>query len=193
MECIFIGYAYGKKDYKLFDLDRHKFIIFRDVVFHENHFPYSGQKLDPVTCPLPVDDLKIDNSLSEVDRVQQFRPTIAENINASANNLRRSTRTISRPAWMQDFVCNLSDNEPPMVTDKCHKHACFVASLSNLQEPQTYEQAHKQTDWRTSMNAEIEALEKNQTWKIVPLPKDKRPIGCRWVYKLKLKADGSIE
>ncbi|KAL0297759.1 UNVERIFIED_CONTAM: Retrovirus-related Pol polyprotein from transposon RE1 [Sesamum radiatum] len=41
--------------------------------------------------------------------------------------------------------------------------------------------------------SEINALEANQTWEITPLPPDKMPIGCRWVFKLKLKADGSID
>lgn len=36
-------------------------------------------------------------------------------------------------------------------------------------------------------------MDKNNTWDIVDLPKDKKPIGCKWVFKVKLKSDGSIE
>ncbi|XP_021739725.1 uncharacterized protein LOC110706125 [Chenopodium quinoa] len=43
------------------------------------------------------------------------------------------------------------------------------------------------------MNKEILALEQNNTWKLVDLPAGKKPIGCKWVYKVKLKADGSLE
>ena len=43
------------------------------------------------------------------------------------------------------------------------------------------------------MHKEIEALEDNKTWSLVPLPKGKKPIGSKWVYKVKLKADGSVE
>jgi hypothetical protein len=43
------------------------------------------------------------------------------------------------------------------------------------------------------MHAEISTLELNNTWTIVDLPFHKQPIGCKWVYKLKYKADGSIE
>lgn len=43
------------------------------------------------------------------------------------------------------------------------------------------------------MRTEIQALEDNGTWELVKLPPGKRPIGCKWVYKLKYKADGSIE
>ncbi|XP_016199246.1 uncharacterized protein LOC107640214 [Arachis ipaensis] len=43
------------------------------------------------------------------------------------------------------------------------------------------------------MKEELEALEANNTWKLVPLPPTKVAIGCRWIYKAKLKADGSLE
>ncbi|XP_072080868.1 uncharacterized protein [Arachis hypogaea] len=46
---------------------------------------------------------------------------------------------------------------------------------------------------KQAINAELEALEKNNTWFLTTLPKGKRVIGCKWVFKTKLKADGSVE
>jgi hypothetical protein len=43
------------------------------------------------------------------------------------------------------------------------------------------------------MNVDLTALEKTGTWKLVDLPPHVKPIGCRWVYKIKYHADGSIE
>ncbi|KAL0416852.1 UNVERIFIED_CONTAM: Retrovirus-related Pol polyprotein from transposon RE1 [Sesamum latifolium] len=86
-----------------------------------------------------------------------------EEFDEFSETLRRSTRVTSQPAWMQDF------------------------------EPKSYDQANKHAEWREAMKTEITALEKNQTWEVVPLPNDKKPIGCRWVYKLKLKEDGQID
>lgn len=43
------------------------------------------------------------------------------------------------------------------------------------------------------MNAEIKALELSNTWTLVNLPPCKVPRGCKWVYKIKHRADGSIE
>ncbi len=34
---------------------------------------------------------------------------------------------------------------------------------------------------------------KNRTWRLVPKPQDRKTIGCRWVFKVKHKADGSVE
>jgi hypothetical protein len=36
-------------------------------------------------------------------------------------------------------------------------------------------------------------LEKTHTWDLVDLPHGKSVIGCKWVYKIKTKSDGSIE
>jgi len=43
------------------------------------------------------------------------------------------------------------------------------------------------------MNAELHALDRNQTWTLVPPPSGIKPIGCRWVYKLKHKPDGIVD
>ena len=43
------------------------------------------------------------------------------------------------------------------------------------------------------MRLEIQALETNGTWTLTTLPKGKKPIGCKWVYKIKYHSDGTIE
>jgi len=43
------------------------------------------------------------------------------------------------------------------------------------------------------MTKEIRALEDNKTWEFATLPHGKTALGCKWVYKIKYNADGSIE
>ena len=43
------------------------------------------------------------------------------------------------------------------------------------------------------MNEEMKSLQKNSNWKVVELPKGKKPVGCRWVFTIKYKANGTIE
>ena len=43
------------------------------------------------------------------------------------------------------------------------------------------------------MAAKIDALEQNHTWSVVPLPLNKRAVGYKWVFRIKYKANGSIE
>ncbi|XP_019237758.1 PREDICTED: uncharacterized protein LOC109217915 [Nicotiana attenuata] len=47
--------------------------------------------------------------------------------------------------------------------------------------------------WIKAMKLEIEALEQNITWEVVTPPPGKVPIGCKWVYKIKYNADGTVE
>ena len=42
------------------------------------------------------------------------------------------------------------------------------------------------------MNEEIEQIEKNKTWTLVPRPKDKNIIGTKWVFRNKLTKDGKV-
>lgn len=43
------------------------------------------------------------------------------------------------------------------------------------------------------MTVEIVAFELKNTWTVTSLPLRKQPIGCKWVYKIKYRADDSIE
>lgn len=60
-------------------------------------------------------------------------------------------------------------------------------------EPTSYKEAATDTHWLDSMEKEILALDTNHTWDFVLLPKGKKSIGCKWVYRIKKNVDGSIE
>ncbi|CAL9019844.1 unnamed protein product, partial [Prunus brigantina] len=47
--------------------------------------------------------------------------------------------------------------------------------------------------WMDAMNVEMDALNKNETWDLVLLPREKKAVGCKWVFTLKHKANGSID
>lgn len=42
-------------------------------------------------------------------------------------------------------------------------------------------------------NGRMQALDKNGTWEIVQKPRNKTPVGCKWVFTVKYKADDSVE
>ena len=43
------------------------------------------------------------------------------------------------------------------------------------------------------MKKDIDALIKNETWEKCTLPSGKKTVGCRWIFTIKRRADGSIE
>ena len=59
--------------------------------------------------------------------------------------------------------------------------------------PRTIQEALGHSKWRLVVQEEMNALLKNRTWEIVDLPKEKKTMGCKWVFTIKCKPDGSIE
>ena len=43
------------------------------------------------------------------------------------------------------------------------------------------------------MEAEIESLKENDVWELVELPKGRKTVGSKWVFKVNTRADGSVE
>ncbi|KAL0355969.1 UNVERIFIED_CONTAM: hypothetical protein Sradi_4043800 [Sesamum radiatum] len=101
---------------------------------------------------------------------------------------RRSLRASQKPAWLDDYVCHCKTNSDTSCLPIHYKsaHMSFVALLSSVQKPRNYLEARKDAKWVGAMFEELTALDKNDTWELVPLPPGKKAIGCRWVFKLKL-------
>ena len=68
-----------------------------------------------------------------------------------------------------------------------------MTQVMNVVEPMNYDQAKDHKEWKNAMNDEYESIMKNDTWELTKLPKNKVPIGCKWLYKTKFNADGSID
>jgi len=60
-------------------------------------------------------------------------------------------------------------------------------------DPITFEEAIKSEKWRKAMDAESEAIEKNNTWELVVLPEGEKAVGVKGIYKTKLNEKGEVE
>ncbi|XP_073067135.1 uncharacterized protein [Primulina eburnea] len=115
----------------------------------------------------------------------------------------RPHRFTSKPFHLNDYHCytttshSSSTSHPLSIVLGTHKlsssYRAFVHNISSIVEPHSFSQAVVQPEWRQAMDAELQALESNKTWSIVSLPPNKRAVGCRWVYKAKFRADGTLE
>ncbi|KAM2303958.1 hypothetical protein ACFXTH_023714 [Malus domestica] len=87
---------------------------------------------------------------------------------------RRSRREIRKPARFTDIVAYAL----PVIEDDI---------------PSAYKEAVMSSEcelWKKSMDEEMKSLHKNETWKLVQLPKGKKTIGCKWVYAKKMESLG---
>ena len=73
------------------------------------------------------------------------------------------------------------------------KYRAFTSNTSHLFIPRTIQEALGHLEWRSAVQEEMNALLKNRTSEIVDLPKEKKTMGCKWVFTIKCKLDGSIE
>ncbi|WVZ10350.1 hypothetical protein V8G54_014880 [Vigna mungo] len=194
-KCIFLGFKSGVKGYLLYDLLTNSFLISRNVIFYESHFPYWS----------PSNAVSHNHNTGTAASQQSFDSLIAfDNLHVD-QPARISTRLRKPPAYLSDYDCSpLSFANISFCTryplqsylsySNCsNSHTVFCMSLSAIIEPTSFKEACQHDHWQQAMLAEIQALEKNQTWSLIRLPPKKKVVGCKWVYKTKLNAAGSIE
>ncbi|KAM1015210.1 hypothetical protein ACFX1T_044917 [Malus domestica] len=58
--------------------------------------------------------------------------------------------------------------------------------------PATYLQASKYPHWRKAMQEEVTALLTTGTWSLVPKSSSQNVVGCKWVFRIKRKPDGTV-
>lgn len=80
-----------------------------------------------------------------------------------------------------------------MLTKISMCHRIFLVAPTAGHEPRSFKEALYYPGRREAMQKEIDALENNATWVLTPLPPGKHALGCKWVYKIKYHADGSVE
>jgi hypothetical protein len=73
------------------------------------------------------------------------------------------------------------------------QYQSFIAAVDSVRIPSSVDEALKDRKWIQAMDEEMKALEKNGTWEIVERQRDKKPVGCRWIYTVKHKSDGTID
>nr|ABA91380.1 retrotransposon protein, putative, Ty1-copia subclass [Oryza sativa Japonica Group] len=156
IKCIFLGYPSGVKGYKLWCSETKKVVISRNVVFHESVMLH-----DKPSTNVPIES-------QEKASVQQSpKHSIAK------DKPKRNTRPPQRYIEEANIVA----------------YALSVAEeIEGNAEPSTYSEAIVSDDcnrWITAMHDEMDSLEKNHTWKLVKLPKEKKLIHCKWIFKRK--------
>jgi hypothetical protein len=71
--------------------------------------------------------------------------------------------------------------------------ALLAMTDAQFEEPTSFTAANKLAPWRAAMNSEFNALLQNGTWTLVPRKPHMNLVGCKWIYKIKRKSDGTLD
>ena len=173
---IFLGYEHGSKAYRCIDPATRKLCISMDVIFEESKS--LSFSVDNPGTSISYEDFNFD----------VFQPTeedVGEPIEIPQNDS------------IQDGRDELNDDEPlryRSIKDVYEEINLTYDNLSLLitEEPCSYAEAIKEEAWKSAMAEEISAIEKNKTWKLVKAPPRIKPIGVKWVYRLKRDQTGAM-
>ncbi|XP_071741073.1 uncharacterized mitochondrial protein AtMg00820-like [Rutidosis leptorrhynchoides] len=67
--------------------------------------------------------------------------------------------------------------------------------LGDLGEPANYKAALSDPEsdkWQDAMNEEMKSMKDNQVWRLIDLPPNIKPVGCKWIFKKKTDMDGNV-
>lgn len=112
-----------------------------------------------------------------------------------------TTVTVAVPTNSHSMVTRSKSGARPARTtyssrysiDGPYHYQAFLSLKDMEVSPSTYKQACKYSHWCDAMRDEYEALRRNNTWTLVPCLPSMNIVGCRWIFKTKHKADGSLE
>ncbi|MCO5610692.1 hypothetical protein L7F22_064933 [Adiantum nelumboides] len=174
VKCIFVGYSSGSKGYRLYNPATHKIFKSRDVIFMET----TAQPM--VTFDLP--------HMQTQDVFEGLLPSFVENQESQqVDNLDQTFDQHVTPHDVEEIV-----REEQEVLRK-ERILPRNGTLCDVDEPDSFEQALECVQWKDAMQQEIESIHKNHTWDLVDLPTGKKPIGTKWVFKVKKKQDGTVD
>nr|QBH67417.1 retrovirus-related pol polyprotein [Ustilago esculenta] len=162
---IFIGFEDGIKGAKVHTS------FSRDIIFDERTLGI--QEVDASAFPVEEDEeAQVETQLS----VQTG--TLEEHV----------------PRTLEESAVQDPDEEDLEVEHALIAHVHIVQG--DAQDLHTIEEAHTRTDWMQwegAIKKELASLESNQTWELAHLPPRHTPVGSKWVFKIKLKADGAVD
>lgn len=221
-QYLFVGYCDGSKGYRLIDPVTHKIVESRDVKFLEAVESGNFSNLDSNNGSFEfiagieksaseeengdIEDETINISDSSNDSHDASVVSVIENTNTNYRESSLESTLINNdndPEYEPDDL-NISPIEHPIATERQRRNvqpierydpSLYFIGEGNTGEPLTVAEAlncDENVAWKRAMDDEYKSIMDNKTWELVDLPSDRKPITCKWVFKLKKDQDGKI-
>ena len=196
---VHLGTEPGSKAYRLYNPNKRRVIVSRDVVFDEEKgwswskdnkqetesFVISGGRFETYGEGDNKDNTfsKAIENVKETEEAHDPTSSVPKQSTSEAEDqpqyLRRSERQTHQPKYLEDYV---------LLAEELAEEVLLY--LNN--EPRNFEEAKNSKEWTRACEDEIESIERNRTWELVELPFGEKAIGLKWVFKIKCNTDGSI-
>jgi hypothetical protein len=195
---LFIGYQLTTKNYKFYDEHARRVIVSPSALFMEN-CTLSGEinkETNAGCCNKDTYHVSITSNTFEEQSVDNSspdseldQPTAVESQDADASeeyhdasaqtpetaSLRRSTRHSTPPARLTYEYA----------TDDEHAAIALMMNDDTPLEFQDVLNSSEKENWMAAIRSELEAHKNKETWELAPLPRDRKAIQCKWVFKIK--------
>ncbi|KAL2225185.1 UNVERIFIED_CONTAM: Retrovirus-related Pol polyprotein from transposon TNT 1-94, partial [Sesamum indicum] len=192
IKCTFIGYGTDEFGYRFWDDQNRKIIRSRNVIFNEDVM-YNDRKVSP-------DDDKKEREFVDLDISNSgiMRPADTDSVGVQTDETEQTEiepEPVSEEPITESSTPLALGREPRLrrAPDR-YSPSLYYLLLSDCGEPECYAEAvndvHK-SKWELAMNDEMNSLKKNNnTWELCQLPKGKKALQNRWVYRVKEESDG---
>uniref|UniRef100_A0AAV1TF55 Integrase catalytic domain-containing protein n=1 Tax=Peronospora matthiolae TaxID=2874970 RepID=A0AAV1TF55_9STRA len=179
---IFLGYEEASKAYRVYDIEAGQVVISRMSTLTSP--PLDFRRQPPMKTPMTLTSTpSIWMMKRQVKRIRQ-RPGLEESSAPDSHTTHQE----------EDEETKNADASTPPVFWRASANA--IETAVDLSEPSTFEAAVSGTDqvhWREAVRAELESMRLREVFRAAKLPKGHRTIGTKWVFKIKRKADESID
>jgi hypothetical protein len=214
LRCIFVGYSATQKAYRFWEPLSRAIKISRDATFDEHHRLADVPKetppstatdpnlnSSPVTEPAPLNTTKeIENSPTTAKDPDTHPPEFATEKSTEPGPCQREQDQDHPEPDVEQRESNANQEPTPRrslrgrIPTKEWKAWSAKFGPDAPYEPSCYNDAvtcPEATKWRGPIQEEYDALMENDTWEIVPCPPDRKPVKCRWTFKIKPAPNGT--
>jgi hypothetical protein len=190
---MFLGYNDMSKAYWVWDKISKRVSITRDVLFHKNTTSTPSTAARPTDVPVLF--LPFPNTAANSQDVQ---PSSTTDITAASASTSTTTNTANSDVILQPppSIGPSIKLRPQRIQNAVDRYGDWgnLATTSTI-ESKTYKETTTCDDhehWHQAMTEEYNSLINNHTWSPIKLPHHRQAVECKWTYKLKFQADGSI-
>jgi transposase InsO family protein len=183
---ILVGYSSTRKAYKCYNLRLNKVVESINVTIDETGRPESKEEENKSMEQLFEEE---DEKEVEEEDEDEENPTEAEEQVQQVSPKTPSKRV--QKNHPSDQIIGNKDAGVETRRKIRSPEQTHLALLSTI-EPNCFEEANKDEFWNKAMDEELDQIEKNDTWELVPRPKNKNVIDTKWVFRNKLNEDGQV-